>query len=103
MILSSGELIYPTLIGYKIMNNFIISLDFELHWGVFDVMDNKYNDNILGAREAIEKMLIVFQKYDMHVTWAVVGLLFNENKEDYKKYKPSLFPSYEEQNLNSYN
>jgi peptidoglycan/xylan/chitin deacetylase (PgdA/CDA1 family) len=81
----------------------IISLDFELHWGVFDAYDDRYNDNILGARLAIPKILELFKKYDIHATWAIVGLLFNEDKSDYVKYQPLLLPSYEDKRLNPFN
>ena len=37
---------------------FIISLDFELNWGVHDVFTlEQYEKNLLGTREAIDKML----------------------------------------------
>jgi len=80
---------------------FIISLDFELHWGVFDTLENRYDDNLNGVKNAIENMLVLFNKYNIHVTWATVGLLFNENKDDYAKYKPILSPSYKDKNLKS--
>lgn len=102
LILVIGVLIYLILIGYK-MSKFIISLDFELHWGVFDTLGRKYDKNILGARESIRGMLELFDKYEISVTWAIVGLLFNKNKEEYKKYKPDLLPSYNDNKLSSYN
>jgi len=83
-------------------SKFVISLDFELHWGVFDAYGDKYNDNILGARQAIPKILELFKKYEIEATWATVGKLFNENIDDYIKYQPSLKPSYKNKNLNSY-
>ena len=81
----------------------VISLDFELHWGVFDTYGERYNDNILGARLAIPKILSLFEKYNINATWAVVGFLFNEDKNDHAKYNPLLRPSYQDQRLNSYN
>jgi len=80
----------------------IISLDFELHWGVFDTYGESYNDNIIGARVAIPKILALFKKYNIHATWAIVGFLFNEDKNDYARYKPILKPLYNDQKLNSY-
>ena len=43
-------------------SKFVISLDFELHWGVFDAYGDKYNDNILGARQAIPEILELFKQ-----------------------------------------
>lgn len=81
---------------------FIISLDFELHWGVFDTLEDSYNTNLQGTREAIKGMLELFKQYDIHATWATVGFLFNKNIEDYEKYKPSVLPTYKNSKLNSY-
>jgi|TARA_B110000459_G_scaffold204099_1_gene264325 peptidoglycan/xylan/chitin deacetylase (PgdA/CDA1 family) len=83
-------------------SKFVISLDFELHWGVFDAYGNKYNKNILGARKAIPKILDLFNKYEIEATWATVGLLFNEKRDEHVNYNPSLKPSYDDKNLNSY-
>lgn len=84
-------------------SKFVISLDFELHWGVFDAFGNNYNENIIGARKAIPEILDLFKKYKIEATWATVGLLFNENKNDHLNYNPSLKPSYTDKRLNSYN
>jgi peptidoglycan/xylan/chitin deacetylase (PgdA/CDA1 family) len=83
-------------------SSLVISLDFELHWGVFDTYGESYNDNILGARIAIPKILALFKKYNIHATWAVVGFLFNEDKNDHAKYNPLLKPSYSNKKLRSY-
>ena len=81
---------------------FVISLDFELHWGVFDKFGDRYNDNVLGARAAIPEILALFQTHKVYATWATVGLLFNESDEDYKSYKPAHTPSYFDETLNAF-
>jgi len=81
---------------------FVISLDFELQWGVFDVYNENYHSNILGARLAIPEILDLFKKYNIHATWAVVGFLFNENKEELLTYNPKLKPTYSNPKLNPY-
>ena len=43
------------------MSKFIISLDFELKWGVRDALDESYNENLLGARHVIPKILNLFK------------------------------------------
>ena len=65
-------------------SNFIISLDFELIWGMHtgDIVNNSYNKNIKGGREAITDLLNLFEKYGIRATWAVVGLMFAENVEE---------------------
>ncbi len=62
---------------------FIVSLDFELFWGMQDVKTlNSYKANILGAREAIPRLLDLFQEHQIHATWAAVGFLFANNAEE---------------------
>ena len=58
----------------------LVSLDFELFWGMLDVCPlEEYRDNVLGGREAIPRLLELFEKYGIHATWATVGFLFAEN------------------------
>lgn len=53
----------------------IVSLDFELFWGMLDQCAlEAYQDNVLGGRTAIPRLLDLFQKYSIHATWAAVGL-----------------------------
>jgi len=61
----------------------VISLDFELLWGVRDHADRKtYGANVLGAREAIPRMLDLFAESGVRAIWATVGFLFCETKEE---------------------
>ena len=61
----------------------VISLDFELHWGVRDKrpVDGPYRENLLGAREAIPRMLDLFEEFGVAATWATVGFLFAKNRD----------------------
>src|SRR6266487_5798938 len=55
----------------------VISLDFELLWGVRDkrtIAD--YGANILGVRRVIPALLDLFAERNIACTWATVGLLF---------------------------
>ena len=76
--------------GENMNSNFIISLDFELIWGMHegDIVNNSYNGNIKGGRKAIPDLLKLFEKHGIHATWAVVGLMFAENVEEARKYFP---------------
>ena len=56
---------------------FTVSLDFELYWGLRDTTTiNEYEANLKGVKIAIERILELFDKYDIHATWATVGFLF---------------------------
>ncbi len=83
----------------------VISLDFELFWGMFDkVTLAEYGPNVLGERTAIPRMLELFSKYGIHATWATVGMLMPRNKSELTAFlpPPHLRPTYEDMNVSSY-
>ena len=74
---------------------FVLSLDFELYWGVRDSKSlETYKANILGVREAMPLMLDLFREYGIKATVATVGLLFFDQKEILTKSIPSSLPVY---------
>jgi peptidoglycan/xylan/chitin deacetylase (PgdA/CDA1 family) len=63
--------------------NFVISLDYELMWGVRDhATRESYGRNVLGGREAIPAMLDLFHRRGIRATWAIVGALLCEGKDE---------------------
>lgn len=81
----------------------VISLDFELMWGVRDhrsVAD--YGDAVLGERTAIPAMLQRFSEVGIRATWAVVGLLYARNRAEMLEYAPRLRPAYRNALLSPY-
>ena len=83
----------------------IVSLDFELFWGMLDVCPlEKYQDHVLGGRKAIPGLLALFQKYGIHATWATVGYLFARSAQEAASFFPEegLRPAYDDPALNSY-
>lgn len=82
---------------------FVISLDFELHWGVFDALDlNSYHSNLLNARKVVEKLIELSDEYGIHLTFATVGLLFAGNKKEIDEFMPKRIPGYSNKNLNPF-
>lgn len=84
---------------------FVISLDFELFWGMFDKTTlNEYGANILGEQNAIPAMLDLFKKYELHATWATVGMLMCKNKSNLENLfpTPAQRPLYPERKQSSY-
>lgn len=74
---------------------FVISFDFEQHWGVLDSLPlEKYRQNLLGEKTAIPKILEIFKNYGIHATWATVGFLFAKSKFELKAYIPKNTPTY---------
>ncbi len=86
------------------MNNgyFVISLDFELMWGVEERSALQYGHNVIGARKAIPAVLKLFGDRGIHCTWATVGLLFSDTYEDILSNMPERKPDYKNKNLSVY-
>jgi len=83
--------------------SFTISLDFELYWGVRDKRAlEDYKNNLDGVWSAIPQILKLFEKYQIHATWATVGFLFFKNKNELKKNLPSVLPNYKNKDLSPY-
>jgi peptidoglycan/xylan/chitin deacetylase (PgdA/CDA1 family) len=83
--------------------HFVISLDFELAWGVHDTRDLKqYGVNILGARKAIPLMLDLFEEFEVSVVWATVGFLFARNKDELLAFSPEILPNYTNEKRNPF-
>lgn len=84
---------------------FVVSLDFELYWGMFDkVTLAEYGENIKGAHQAIPEMLALFEQNNIHATWATVGMLMCENKNVLLSVLPevALQPRYDHMAISSY-
>lgn len=81
----------------------VLSLDFELFWGMTDVTTlEAYGENVRGVRQAIPGMLDLFKKYDIHVTWAVVGMLTPPSKTVLLESLPELQPQYQDMRYSNY-
>lgn len=83
----------------------IVSLDFELFWGVQDGMTlDQYKDHVLGGRAAVPKMLELFLRHGIHATWATVGFMFARDDDELKQYFPDAeqLPTYENHALSTY-
>jgi peptidoglycan/xylan/chitin deacetylase (PgdA/CDA1 family) len=82
---------------------FVISLDFELYWGIRDIWTiEQYKSNLLGVQQAVPEMLNLFNNYNIHATWATVGFLFMKNKDQLLKQFPQVIPAYNDKNLSPY-
>lgn len=81
----------------------LVSLDFELFWGMHDhCTPESYGANILGGKKAIPLMLDLFRRYDIHGTWASVGMLFAKSSKELLPYIPAALPTYENARLSPY-
>lgn len=81
----------------------VISLDFEIYWGVHDAVKlEDYKDNLIGVRKAIPRLLSIFNKYKINATFATVGFLFFNDKNALFDSLPERKPQYTNTNLSPY-
>lgn len=82
----------------------VVSLDFELAWGVHDSLgsDGAYRANLLGARDAVPRILDLFDRYRIAATWATVGFLFAESRDELEAFQPSELPTYDDPRRDPY-
>lgn len=82
---------------------FVISLDFELHWGVRDKLSvRQYRDNLLGEWEVVPALLKLFTEYGIHATWATVGFMFFRSRSELLRGVPQNLPNYTHRELSPY-
>jgi hypothetical protein len=83
---------------------FVVSLDFELHWGGFEKWPLElYRQYFLNTRSVIPKMLSLFHHHEVRTTWATVGLLFHASNTSLNEHLPLVKPSYRLSELSAYN
>ncbi|MGI9493630.1 MAG: polysaccharide deacetylase family protein [Geminicoccaceae bacterium] len=83
--------------------NFVVSLDFELFWGIRDHTDlEACKTRLRGTRDAIPRLLDLFARQHIHATWATVGFLFFDEKDELLAHLPPIKPSYRNQHLSPY-
>jgi peptidoglycan/xylan/chitin deacetylase (PgdA/CDA1 family) len=83
-------------------SSFVISLDFELFWGVINSRSvDDYQKNVVNVKDVIPAILNVFHEYEIRATWATVGSIlcedFNHWEELIERYyfKSSIFENNE--------
>lgn len=84
---------------------FVVSLDFELLWGMFDKVSlEEYGENIKNVHAVVPEILNLFEKFGIHATWATVGMLMYDNKVQLRGVFPqeNLQPKYADENISSY-
>lgn len=82
----------------------VVSLDFELAWGVRDTLgtEGAYRKNLLGAREAVPRLLDLFDRFGVAATWATVGFLFAESRDELLAHAPRRRPGYADRRFDPY-
>jgi len=84
-------------------SRFVISLDFEQAWGM--EAERAYGaelPGILGAREAIPRILDLAERHGIGCTWATVGFLFFDDRDELLSALPKIRPHYANPALSPY-
>jgi peptidoglycan/xylan/chitin deacetylase (PgdA/CDA1 family) len=82
----------------------VVSLDFELHWGLRDLLtaDGPYRRNLLGGRAAVPRILAVFEQFEIAATWATIGFLFAGDRDELTDFFPAVRPVYHHSRFDPY-
>ncbi len=81
----------------------VISLDFELFWGVIESRDfDNYKSNIEGVWEAVPAILKLFKLYNISATWATVGMLMCKDFNEWNSFQYNSYPDYRNIKINPY-
>lgn len=74
----------------------VISLDLEQHWGVRDWCrpTDPYANNLRDTPEIVPRLLRLFEQHEIAATWATVGALMAECRDEMIEFSPSVPASY---------
>jgi hypothetical protein len=84
------------------MATLIVSIDFELRWGVLDRLEDnieQYKSNIMSVHKTLPWMLKIFEERGISATWATVGAIGCEDWKEFEEVRPKLEPSYANEKL----
>jgi peptidoglycan/xylan/chitin deacetylase (PgdA/CDA1 family) len=85
------------------LSKLVISLDFELFWGVAESRTiDSYYKNIAGTWDAIPQMLRVFKKFGVRATWATVGMVMCRDYAQWRALRPVVLPGYARRKASTY-
>jgi len=82
----------------------VISLDFELHWGLRErgLDAAAVRERVGGARRVVPMLLDLFEEFEVAATWATVGFLFAADREEARRHAPATRPNYLNPELDAY-
>jgi hypothetical protein len=82
----------------------VISLDFELHWGMRDLFPpgSDFTGELIESRSVVGELAQLFADREIRATWATVGMLFASSRSELEPFMPSVRPRYELGELDPY-
>src|SRR3954471_7702130 len=73
----------------------VISLDFEIHWGVLErPADGPYARKLRGVPCSVRGTLALFREFEVRATWCTVGMLFARSRAERERFSPGVRPRY---------
>jgi len=82
---------------------FMVSLDFEGYWGTRDIESlDDCRRRIANLESVVTSLLKTLQEHEIHATWASVGFLFSQNREELLELLPAVRPDYASAVLSPY-
>lgn len=82
----------------------VISLDYELLWGMLDIpnMEAYGQNNVINVQLVIDRMLALFEKYQVKATFCTVGMLMCKDVNEVMSFAPKVYPAYDNDKLQPY-
>lgn len=72
----------------------VISLDFEMCWGMADVAKiSELAPVMQRVHSVVPRLVALFEKYGIHATWATVGALMAKDRAEFLRYLPTDIPA----------
>ncbi len=81
----------------------VVSIDLELAWGLQrPQLVEEDRQTLQTARTAVPRLLALFEEYGVRATWAAVGLLFCESKDEVLHFLPDRIPTTKDTQFSPY-
>jgi len=90
--------------GARAAGALVISLDFELHWGMRDHVSRQSPAfaDLVASRQVVADLAALFARRGIRASWATVGFLFASSQAELAGYLPEVRPSYRRPELDPY-
>jgi peptidoglycan/xylan/chitin deacetylase (PgdA/CDA1 family) len=90
--------------GSALPGALVVSLDFELYWGMRDHVrrDSPAFADLAASRQVVTDLAALFARRGIRATWATVGFLFASTGEELTGYLPAVRPRYRSPALDPY-
>jgi hypothetical protein len=82
----------------------VVSLDFELHWGMRDHSRpaGTVAEDLVRSRAIVTELAATFAERSIRATWATVGFLFASRRDELDPFVPVARPRYAKEELDPY-